>query len=181
MRLRARHAQAARATLPAGRARTALLAYITQQFTELAALAEGLGLLRDLTARTSDVIVARGERLSARLVTAALVARGIRARYIDAIEVVRTDAHFGHASPDYERTDRAVRRALRPLLAAGVVPVVPGFLGASPAGDLTTLGRGGSDLTATLLARALGASRCRSGRMSPGFLPPIPESFPTPA
>ena len=176
--LRTRHAEAARAVLPRGAARTALLTLISQQFAELAALAAGLGLLRDLTLRTSDVIVARGERLSARLVTAALAAHRTRARYVDATTIVRTDAHFGHASPDYERTDRAARRALRPLLARGDVPVVPGFLGTSPDGDLTTLGRGGSDLTATLLARALGAGRVSLWKDVPGLLTADPKVVP---
>jgi bifunctional aspartokinase / homoserine dehydrogenase 1 len=176
--LRAQYARAARAVVPAGRARSALLAYVTGQFDELTALASGLGLLRDLSPRTSDFIVARGERLSARLVTAALVARGVRARYMDATGIVRTDAHYGHASPDYERTDRAARRALRPLLARRITPVVPGFLGASAADDLTTLGRGGSDLTATLLARALGASRVSLWKDVPGLLTADPRIVP---
>ncbi|HTC24321.1 MAG TPA: aspartate kinase, partial [Gemmatimonadales bacterium] len=131
-----------------------------------------------LSPRTSDFIVARGERLSAHLVAAALRARGASARYVDAAAIVRTDAHYGHASPDYERTDRAARRVLRPLLARRIIPVVPGFLGASPAGDLTTLGRGGSDLTATLLARALGASRVSLWKDVPGLLTADPRIVP---
>ena len=176
--LQARHAQAARVILPAGNARASLITHISQQFAELAALAAGLGLLRDLTPRTSDVILARGERLSARLITAALAVHRIRARYVDATTIVRTDAHFGHASPDYERTDRAARRVLRPLLAQGDVPVIPGFLGASPDGELTTLGRGGSDLTATLLARAIGAGRVSLWKDVPGLLTADPKVVP---
>ncbi len=176
--LRAKYARAARAVVPRGRARTALLAYIAGQLDELVALASGLRLLRDLSPRTSDFIVARGERLSAHLVTAALLARGVRARYVDATAIVRTDAHYGHASPDYDRSDRAARRTLRPLLARRIVPVVPGFLGASPADDLTTLGRGGSDLTATMLARALGASRISLWKDVPGLLTADPRIVP---
>src|SRR6185295_18134818 len=74
-------------------------------------------------------------------------------------EVVATDARHGDASPDLEATDRAAPRILSPLLARGLVPVVPGFLGATPEGRVATLGRGGTDLTATLLGRALSASR----------------------
>jgi aspartate kinase len=176
--LRAKYARAARAVVPRGRARTTLLSYIAGQLDELVALASGLRLLRDLTPRTSDFIVARGERLSAHLVTAALLARGVRARYVDATAIVRTDAHYGHASPDYDRSDRAARRMLRPLLARRIVPVVPGFLGASPADDLTTLGRGGSDLTATMLARALGASRISLWKDVPGLLTADPRIVP---
>ena len=71
--------------------------------------------------------------------------------------MVPTDGAFGHATPDYPRTDRAALRVLAPLLARGVIPVVPGFIGAGPTAQVVTLGRGGSDLSATLLARALGA------------------------
>ncbi len=173
--LRARYVRAARAVGPRGAEGRELLAAITAELDELAELAAGLRLLRDLTPRTSDFAVARGERLSARIVAAALAAAGVRARYVDAATVIRTDAHFGHASPDYLRTDRAARRTLRPLLARGIVPVVPGFIGASPAGDVTTLGRGGSDLTATLLARALGASRVSLWKDVPGFLTADPR------
>ncbi|HEX5386376.1 MAG TPA: bifunctional aspartate kinase/homoserine dehydrogenase I [Gemmatimonadales bacterium] len=176
--LGARYTAAARGALPAGRARTDLLEYIQAQCDELAAVAAGLRLLRDLTPRTSDFIAARGERLSARLVAAALTAGGVRARYVDAADVVRTDAHFGHASPDYDRTDRAGQRALEPLLARGIVPVVPGFVGASPGGDVTTLGRGGSDLTATLIARAVGAARVSLWKDVPGLLTADPRIVP---
>jgi aspartokinase/homoserine dehydrogenase 1 len=176
--LRTRHGRTARAVVQAGAARARLVALVTQQFDELAGLAAGLGLLRDLSPRTSDVIVARGERLSAQIVAAALAGSSVRARYVDAIGLIRTDAHFGHASPDYDRTGRAARHGLRPLLARGLVPVVPGFLGTSPAGELTTLGRGGSDLTATLLARALGASRVSLWKDVPGLLTGDPKVVP---
>jgi aspartokinase/homoserine dehydrogenase 1 len=176
--LRATYGHAACAVVPASSRRTSLLAYVAAQFAELEALVGGLRLLRELTPRTSDFIVARGERLSARLLTAALRAARVRAQYVDATEIVRTDGHFGHASPDYARTDRAARRVLAPLLARGIVPVVPGFLGASLEGDLTTLGRGGSDLTATLLARALGASRVSLWKDVPGLLTADPRVVP---
>ncbi|HEU5171823.1 MAG TPA: bifunctional aspartate kinase/homoserine dehydrogenase I [Gemmatimonadales bacterium] len=173
--LRRRTLAAARAVVPARRGRAALVAAVTRDLDELEELAAGLRLLRDLTPRTSDFLVARGERLSARIVAAALAAHGVRARYVDAGEIIRTDTHYGQASPDYPRTDRAARRLLAPLLAAGVVPVVPGFIGASPQGEITTLGRGGSDLTATLLARALRASRVSLWKDVPGFLTADPR------
>ena len=142
-------------------------------------------LLRELTPRTTDYLVSRGERLSARLVAAALEAGGTRARFVDAMDLVHTDAHFGQAAPDYARTDRAVQRILSPLLGRGVVPVVPGFIGATPEGEVATLGRGGSDLTATLLARGLGAARVSLWKDVPVSSPPtrgwcrMPGSFPS--
>jgi bifunctional aspartokinase / homoserine dehydrogenase 1 len=177
-RLRSRHAEVARALLPAGRLRADVLAYVSDAFEELEALAQGLRLLRELTARTTDYLVARGERLSARLVEAALEAAGGRARFVDAAEIVHTDAAFGGAAPDYPRTERAVQRVLGPLLARGIVPVIPGFIGATPDGEVTTLGRGGSDLTATLLARGLGARRVSLWKDVPGLLTADPRVVP---
>jgi aspartokinase/homoserine dehydrogenase 1 len=177
-RLRHRHAEVARALLPGGRLRADVLAVITERFAELEALAEGLRLLRELTPRTSDYIVSRGERLSAAIVAAALEAGGTRARYVDATDLIHTDAAFGRASPDYPRTDRSIQRTLGPLLERGVVPVVPGFIGVTAEGAVTTLGRGGSDLTATLVGRALGARRVSLWKDVPGLLTADPRVVP---
>src|SRR3954451_12463819 len=177
-RLRLRHAEVARALLPGGRLRADVLAVITERFAELEALAEGLRLLRELTPRTTDYIVSRGERLSAHLVAAALEAGGTRARYVDATDLIHTDAAFGRASPDYGRTDRSVQRALLPLLERGIIPIVPGFIGATPDGELATLGRGGADLTATLLGRALGGKRVSLWKHVPGLLTADPRVVP---
>jgi aspartokinase/homoserine dehydrogenase 1 len=176
--LRSRHAEVARALLPAGRGRADALAYISDVFEELEALAHGLELLRELTPRTTDYLASRGERLSARLVAAALEAAGTKARYVDAIDLVHTDGAFGQAAPDFARTDRSVQRTLLPLLARGIIPIVPGFIGATPNGEVATLGRGGSDLTATLLARGLGASRVSLWKDVPGLLTADPRVVP---
>ncbi|HEY9014229.1 MAG TPA: aspartate kinase, partial [Gemmatimonadales bacterium] len=173
--LRSRHAEVARTILPSGRARTAMLGHIEQVFEELDALIQGLRLLRELTPRTTDTLLSLGERLSARLVVAALEEAGKKARYVEATEVIHTDASHGQASPDLARTDQSAQGVLSPMLARGVLPVVPGFLGATPGGEVATLGRGGSDLTATLLARALGASRVSLWKDVPGLLTADPR------
>src|SRR5205809_761866 len=115
---------------------------------------------------------------SARIAAAALDTAGCPAAYVDAVEVIHTDGTFGNASPELRRTERSARRVLRPLLARGVVPVVPGFLGAAPDGQAVTLGRGGSDLTATLLARALGAREVSLWKDVPGVLTADPRIVP---
>lgn len=176
--LRTRHAETARALLPAGRGRTGMLAVIDEVFQELEELAQGLRRLRELTPRTNDYVVARGERLSAQLFAAALEAGGMKAQYVDAIEVIHTDAAFGHASPEFAKTDRAAQQTLLPLASRGIIPVVPGFIGVTPGGEVTTLGRGGSDLTATLLGRALGASRVCLWKDVPGLLTADPRVVP---
>src|SRR3989440_607993 len=176
--LRAQHVAAARALVPAGARLEELLRLIDEAFAELDQVAGGLGIVRELTPRTTDYLAARGERLSARLFAAALEAAGCPAAYVDAADVVQTDGTFGNASPDLRRTERSARKALQPLLARGVVPVVPGFLGAAPDGQVATLGRGGSDLTATLLARVLGAREVSLWKDVPGLLTADPRIVP---
>jgi len=185
--LRARYRKLAQGLAPPGPARQEVIAEIDRSFDELDGLLRSLLVLSELTARTSDFVLARGERLSALLMAAALNAAGTRARYVDAVDVVITDGPFGGASPNLMLTDLRARKILRPLLASGVVPVVPGFLGATPAADsdergkaraIATLGRGGSDLTATLLGRALGAAEINLWKDVPGLLTSDPRVVP---
>lgn len=168
--LRRQHIDAARQIVRTAGTRRTVLAAIETSLDELRALLDGLRVVRELTPRTSDYIAARGERLSAMLLAAALADTRRRIRLLDAVELIVTDGHFGAAAPDFAATDRRVRRLVSPLLRRGVMPVVPGFIGAGPGGDLVTLGRGGSDLTATLLARALRASSVSLWKDVPGFL-----------
>ncbi|PYP30290.1 MAG: bifunctional aspartate kinase/homoserine dehydrogenase I, partial [Gemmatimonadetes bacterium] len=177
--VRTRHVAAAEALLAPGPRRDELRRLIDAAFAELEQIAAGLVIVRELTARTTDYLVARGERLSARLFAAALAEAGVTAvQFVDALEVVQSDGTFGHASPDLARTDRAARKVLGPLLARGAVPVVPGFLAATPDGQVATLGRGGSDLTATLLGRALGARDVALWKDVPGLLTADPRVVP---
>src|SRR5206468_2567226 len=177
-RLAAQHRAAVAALVRAAPRAEELLQAIEGAFAEVEPLAAGLRVLRELTPRTTDYLVARGEYLSARIVAAALDTAGCPAAYVDAVEVIHTDGTFGNASPDLARTERSARHVLRPLLARGVVPVVPGFLGAAPDGQVATLGRGGSDLTATLLARVLGAREVSLWKDVPGVLTADPRTVP---
>ena len=178
--LREKYAAVLRALAPASRAMRELEELIESAMRELETVAGGVSVLRELTPRTSDLVVSRGERLGTRLFVAALAKAGVKAEYVDAQEVVITRGPFGGAAPDLEATDAAARKRLRPLLMAGVTPVVPGFLGLyrprldEPAA-LVTLGRGGTDLTATLLGRALGASRVSLWKDVPGLLTADPR------
>lgn len=175
--LAARHTTVAESLL-AGGARDAMLAAITESFTELERIAVGLSALRELTPRTRDHIVSRGERLAARLVAAALCAAEIPAELVDATEIIQTDGRFERAFPDLERTARTARRRLGPLLRRGSVPVVPGFIGAGPDGQVVTLGRGGSDLTATTLGRVLAAREVVLWKDVGGLLTADPRAVP---
>ena len=133
-------------------------------------------------------MVSRGERLSAQIFAGAMAATGTPAVYVDATEIVFTEGPFGGASPNLVLTDLAARKKLQPLVAAGKVPVVPGFIGSARIEDehgaateeraVATLGRGGSDLTATLLGRALGARAVSLWKDVPGLLTADPRVVP---
>jgi len=168
--------------LPA-KAKADLIKIVDVSMAELNSLAMGLSALRELTARTSDLVVSRGERLSAHLFCAALRSAGGKSEYVDAMDVVHTDGPYGGAGPNLAKTDAGVRACLRPLMAKKIVPVVPGFLGAwnrshAHESALVTLGRGGSDLTATLLGRALDASQVTLWKDVPGLLTADPRVVP---
>ena len=173
-----RHRDLAHALVPDGTRRRRLLAQADEQAREYREIAHAMAALGDLSTRASDTLVARGERAASAVVAAALAGDGRRAERIDAVSIVATDGRHGQAAPDLAETRRRARRALLPLLRRGVVPVVPGFIGAGPDGSLTTLGRGGSDLTATLLARALGATRVVLWKDVPGILTADPRAVP---
>ena len=120
-------------------------------------LCEGTALLRQLTPRTLDTVSSLGERLTAPLMAGVLSERGIESEGIEATELIITDSHHGGAEPIEDRTKERCEARLRPLLDRGGIPVVTGFIGATVEGVLTTLGRGGSDYSGTILGAAIGA------------------------
>jgi aspartokinase/homoserine dehydrogenase 1 len=111
----------------------------------------------EFTPRDRDSISSLGERLSAPLVAGALMECGVRSHAVEATEIIVTDSCHGAADPCMDATRQRCEIRLRELLRQGIVPVVTGFIGATPEGVLTTLGRGGSDYSATILGAALGA------------------------
>jgi aspartokinase/homoserine dehydrogenase 1 len=173
-----RHRDVVRALLPAGAPRRKLLATIDVAAREYRELCAAIGLLDHLAPRASDRLVSRGERMSAQILTAALGRAGRRAVYVDALEVIETDEHHGSAAPNLQETRRRARRVLLPRLSAGAIVVVPGFIGRAPDGSVTTMGRGGTDLSATLLARALNARRVVLWKDVPGILTADPRLVP---
>jgi len=120
-------------------------------------LCKGTALLHELTPRTLDTISSLGERLSAPMVAGALQELGIASESVEATELIVTDSYHGGADPIMDRTRELSQARLRPLLDRGITPVATGFIGATDVGILTTLGRGGSDYSATILGAALEA------------------------
>jgi aspartate kinase len=119
----------------------------------------GVAALGELTPRTTDHILCTGELLSSRIVSAAFAQHGIEAVLVDSRECIVTDANHTNAVPLFDWTDERLRQQLQPLLLAGRVPVMGGFLAATIDGIPTTLGRGGSDFSATIVGAALDAKR----------------------
>src|SRR5688572_6614055 len=125
------------------------------------------GELSDLLIRTSrrslplsmlkDAVVSYGEQLSSRLLAEVLKAKGVNARQFDSRRLVVTDDEFGAAQPIWEETRDLVRLDLNPSIENGEVPVMGGFIAGNRAGETTTLGRGGSDYSAALVAASLDA------------------------
>jgi aspartokinase/homoserine dehydrogenase 1 len=176
--LRAKHSAAAESLLGQATRRKDALQAIDAVFAELDQIVAGLVIVRELTPRTTDYVAARGERLSARLVSAALEEAGCPVALVDALDVIRSDGKFGAASPNLALTDRTARQVLGAHLKRGTICVVPGFFAATPDGQLATMGRGGSDLTATLLGRALGAREVTLWKDVPGMLTSDPRVVP---
>ncbi len=134
-----------------------LLAALEALFGELESIVHALSVIEEVSPRSLDTIVAFGELASSRLVAAALEDSGVASRFVDAREVLITDAPHGAAQPDRARTDERLRAQVAPLVGKGLVPVLGGLIGSTGTGVTTTLGRGGSDYSAALFGAGLGA------------------------
>jgi aspartate kinase len=156
--LRRQHFEALAALVPDEHARLQVECRIEELLAEGTRLYEGTALLRELTLRTLDAISSLGERLCAPVFAAALSAMGIAGVAIEATELIVTDSFHGGADPQAEPTRQRSQQRIGPLLQHSQIPVVTGFIGATSDGLLTTLGRGGSDYSATILGAALDAA-----------------------
>jgi aspartate kinase len=130
---------------------------LSAMFDELAHLAEALSTLGHVTPRSLDAMASYGEQLSSSLVTAYFTRSGIDAEYVDARGVMITDDKFMEAEPQTETIATRAREIIHPLVQQGKVPVMGGFIGSTTSGVTTTLGRGGSDYSASLVGAALNA------------------------
>lgn len=147
-------------------------------FESLAQTVNGIYLLRELSKRSKDLIVSFGERLSAPLMSAALEKLGVAAHDLTGGQAgMLTNSNFGNARPLPEAYTRIPKR-LEGLLQQNVTPVVTGFIGETDKGAITTLGRGGSDYTATILGAALGADEVWTWKDVDGVMTTDPRIVP---
>ncbi len=155
-RLRNRHSETA-ADLLCGDLYAEIQVEIRVRFDALDDLLRGISAVGELTPRTKDKVVSFGERISSQMVAAAFAQGGMQSVHVDARSCIITDDHFGKAAPQSAVIERKLTEVVLPMVAAGQIPVMGGFIGATEAGITTTLGRGGSDFTAALVGGALHA------------------------
>jgi len=116
---------------------------------------ESIAVLGEATPRAYDYTMALGERMSVRLVAAVFTENGLDSEFIEASSLIVTDERFRDAAPKMEPTRENIQKIVKPMLEQGIVPVVTGFIGATEKGVITTLGRGGSDYSAAIIAAGL--------------------------
>ena len=177
--LRDRHLAAAR-ELVAGGAAEGLEAQLTEAFEQLAAIVKALAVLREVSPRTLDVVAAMGELLSSRIVAAALTQAGVPAEWVDARQAIVTNDDHTCAVPLTRETNAALRAAVRPVIDSRRVPVLGGFVGATPAGVTTTLGRGGSDYSGALVGAGVDAREIQIWTDVDGMLTADPRVIASP-
>lgn len=153
----AQHQAAAAACLGDGEPCARILREIRAQLDSFEALCRSIHVLGECTPRAMDLVSGLGERMSARLVAGALAALGLPAEALDAGEFIVTNDQHGAAEPIWGPTRERTRARVLPLVAAGAVPVITGFVGATAGGEPTTLGRGGSDYSAAIVGSCLDA------------------------
>jgi aspartate kinase len=178
-RLRERHVAMVRA-LVRGEQTDGLAALIEAEFNQLADVVKALGVLREVSPATLDVIAAMGELLSSRIVAGALVEAGLSAEWVDARLAIVTNSDYTRALPLMRETTASLRAVVSPLIDAGRVPVLGGFVGATTGGHTTTLGRGGSDYSGAIVGAGVGADEIQIWTDVDGMLTADPRIIPQP-
>jgi aspartate kinase len=155
--LREKHFTAADALIKDKKLSEATKEEINCLIQSLVDLCRAIAVLGEASPRALDAVASLGERMNIRLLTAIVNDAGIKAQAIEATEFVVTNSHFQNAHPDFKITTEKTRERLNPLMDEGIIPITTGFIGATPEGVLTTLGRGGSDYSAAIIGSVLPA------------------------
>jgi aspartate kinase len=174
--LRDYHSREARQVVPL-QDRASLDRFLDENFQELTELVKGLAVLGELTPRSVDAISSYGERLSSYVVTQAFRHYGMPAVHLDSRDVMITDKRHTQAAPDFPETYRRLAETVPPL-AQNAVVVMGGFIAATREGVTTTLGRGGSDFTASIVGAGIGAEEIQIWTDVDGMLTADPSILP---
>lgn len=156
-KLREKHFSAADALIKDEKRCKAVKGEINCLIELLVDLCRAIAVLGEDSPRALDAVASLGERMNVRLLAAIAQEAGIKAKAIETTEFIFTNAHYQNAHPDFKVTTETSRAVLNPLLDEDIVPIVTGFIGATPEGVITTLGRGGSDYTAAIIGSVLPA------------------------
>ncbi|HYK00556.1 MAG TPA: bifunctional aspartate kinase/homoserine dehydrogenase I [Thermoanaerobaculia bacterium] len=156
-----------------------LRALVSESMREMRSMADSISVLRELTPRAQDALVARGERMLARIFVEVLREHGIEAEYVDAPDVIHTERRLGSLWPIFPRCEKNAKKLVVPILESGRVAILPGYIGTGPDGELVTLGRGGSDFSAAILARSLHARAVTLFKEVDGLMTADPKSVPS--
>lgn len=155
--LKEKHFSAADALIKDENLREQTKAEINALILSFVDLCKAMAVLGEASPRALDAVASLGERMSLRLLIAIVNEAGIKARAIESAEFIITNAHYQNAHPDLKMTTAKTRGALNPLLDEGIAPITTGFIGSTPEGVITTLGRGGSDYSAAIIGSVLPA------------------------
>ncbi len=173
--LRSFHSREARQIVPLSH-RAELDRTLDEHFQELTELVKGLAVLGELTPRSIDAISSYGERLSSFIVALAFRHFGMEAAHVDARRVIVTNQRHTHAAPLWGPTYSRLAETIPPLAEHAVV-VMGGFIGSTESGVTTTLGRGGSDFTASIVGAGIGAEEIQIWTDVDGMLTADPTIF----
>ena len=152
-----RHSEIADALISNETSKQAVKKEVNDIIDQVVNLCRAISVLGESTPRVMDVIASAGERMCIPLLAAALQSAGTAAQAVESTQLIRTDDHYTDAHPALAKTRELINQVLCPMLSQGIVPVVTGFIGATENGNITTLGRGGSDYSAALIGAALPA------------------------
>lgn len=155
-----------------------LVNVIRDSAREMRSMMDSVSVLEELTPRALDALVARGERAVARIFAAAAQDAGIDAVYVDAVDIIQTERRLGTLWPNLAKCERAAKKHVLLLLAEGKVVVIPGYIASGQDGKLVTLGRGGSDFSAAIIARSVGARALTLFKEVDGLMTADPKSVP---
>lgn len=156
----------------------AFIRQLDKQIEEIVTILRGIALLGEITMRARDKVMSIGEKLSSVLFAYTMMMRALPGEHVHSEDVIRTNDHFGGATPMMDQTREAAERVLLPLLERNRIPVMGGFIGRTESGATTTLGRNGSDYSAAIVGAALGADEVQIWTDVDGLLTCDPRLVP---
>jgi aspartate kinase len=154
--IKERHINLIASSIKNSKIRKDVLFYVNQTLDDLEKVLTGISYIGEISPRSLDYLLSFGEKLSAPIVSGAIRDTGLISKHVTGMEAgIVTDNNYGDAKPLMNVTKNGVKQTLEPILAKGTIPVITGYIGGTQEGHTTTLGRGGSDYTATILGSAL--------------------------